>query len=306
MPVSGVKAELIKRLSGSSSADNFDKHSKLDAVVSPRADFGSFESPNTSPAETASGRNNHVEEDDFLSQLMEEGGKLLVPGSEPVFETETQEPEISSRMEALIEARFQAKAGGDYDTADDIQLQLEREFNLEWKSAWKKRLDSARTSPKDSIPLSTNEIQDLVDERERYRSIRDFEKGDFIKKKLYVLYKVALYDKDGVWVCKDGREGPINSTPGPHFAETDAVVQSGTAETALIQQLIDMRSLARKKRDKPAADIIKLELRRYDVTIDDRSNVWRCADGREGPIRGGWGGSSGPKGAGEYKEWKYK
>lgn len=130
------------------------------------------------------------------------------------------------------------------------------------------------------------EIQLLVDERSKTRALKDYISADAIKEELLQRFNVVILDKAGQWICRSkGLSGPLNAKK---FDMELRYHNEATApiSTERIQYLIDMRSVAMKRRDDETNKKIKLELRNHNVSIYDREGEWVAGDGRKGPITG--------------------
>lgn len=115
-------------------------------------------------------------------------------------------------------------------------------------------------------------IKYLVQQREKARAAKNFAESDNLREELKAL-GVELLDKDKIWKSKSGLQGIIvgyRGTAGPSDIEI----------TTLIQQ----RERARQSSDFELADMIRAELKDFGVEINDRDKVWRCTDGRSGPV----------------------
>uniref|UniRef100_A0A7R9U5Q1 Uncharacterized protein n=1 Tax=Pinguiococcus pyrenoidosus TaxID=172671 RepID=A0A7R9U5Q1_9STRA len=131
--------------------------------------------------------------------------------------------------------------------------------------------------PSRPCELLTTQIEELITKRIHARRARRFQRADEI---LYELreYGVEVYDSPhNKWFACDGRTGTIDvnipPAPGPCELETEEIVD-------IVSQRLEQRR-ARNFRD---ADKLKEFLLCRGVVVNDKDNVWRASDGREGVI----------------------
>lgn len=125
------------------------------------------------------------------------------------------------------------------------------------------------------VSVSEAEILRLVAERESARQARRFEESDSIREQLRS-YGVELYDKEREWRCSDGRRGVLFTAGPVHCLLTDYEIQT----------LVATREEARLAKDFSHADIVRDDLRRQGVELDDKSKTWRTGNGRSGSYSG--------------------
>jgi cysteinyl-tRNA synthetase len=187
----------------------------------------------------------------------------------------------------VLEKREQVREEKDWARADAIKMAL-RAVGLEVydkDKTWLK-VDGSRGSFGGKIgrKCSMNEadIEQSLRLRAEARSRRDFNKADTIKAELKGK-GVEVYDKDGVWVTCDGRQGRTRISPPTAAHDSGSGVSTmGTAE---IERMLSQRETARAQKDYGKADCIKNELRRLGVEAWDKEGTWRAADGRRGTYR---------------------
>lgn len=131
----------------------------------------------------------------------------------------------------------------------------------------------ARVEPSSSP--SEAEILQLVAEREAHRQRQQFGESDNIREQLRSM-GVELYDKDREWRCRDGRRGVL-FTAGPFECPMpDADIQARVAE----------REEARRAKEWERSNILRDELRRLGVELNDKESIWRTLAGRQGTYNG--------------------
>jgi len=135
-------------------------------------------------------------------------------------------------------------------------------------------LSSAKRPRLDDGPPET-EILRLVAQRESCRQARRFAESDAIREELRTM-GVELYDKEKEWRCRDGRRGVL-FTAGPQ--------ECMFTDQEIVERIND-REQARKSKEWERADIIRDELRRAGVELDDKEMCWRTASGRMGTYAG--------------------
>jgi len=124
---------------------------------------------------------------------------------------------------------------------------------------------------------STEEIMQLVEEREAARKEKDYETADRIRSELKA-QGVDLNDVDREWRGADGRRGSFAA------AVASRAVCDVPDET--IVATVQEREAARQAHDYPRADELRESLRAQGVEILDKEKIWRTCDGRLGVLPG--------------------
>lgn len=119
------------------------------------------------------------------------------------------------------------------------------------------------------------EILRLVSEREGLRQQRRFPESDDIREQLRSM-GVELFDKEKEWRCRDGRRGYL-------FTAGSSVCHLG--DTDILNQ-ISQREEARRSKDFGTADMIRDELRKNGVELNDKDRTWQTGNGRSGTYSG--------------------
>lgn len=118
-------------------------------------------------------------------------------------------------------------------------------------------------------------IKNMIREREEARSAKDFGRSDMIRDELKAA-GVDIFDKDKIWKSNTGSCGVIigynagGSSPSPTDVE--------------ISTLVQQREKARSNKEWEVADMIRDELKLWGVDIFDKDKMFRCSDGRSGPV----------------------
>lgn len=149
--------------------------------------------------------------------------------------------------------------------------------------------DKANNIPAPPVYSSDSEegqIKNLIQQREQARGSKDFTRSDQIRDELKGM-GVDIYDKDKIWKSKSGLCGVVlgyrtGNSPCPTDVE--------------ISTLVQQREKARQTSDWTMGDMIRDELKQWGVSIYDKDKVWKCSDGRSGPVPA-WtnDGTSGPQ-----------
>jgi len=198
-------------------------------------------------------------------------------------------------IHSLLAQRLEYKMSRDFSSADAIQDELIQagvyvhDGNKEWRADGQSFGDyrgqggrpgrergsrNDRNGPytQSSQSLSTNDadaIQDLVDERMDAKKVRDYDVADGIRDELRQDYNVEVNDKLRQWSVGGDFGIPQANTK---FSMSPA---SETPENAdEIQQLVEERNEARRKRDFDTADAIREDLLDQNVMIDDKLRQW--------------------------------
>ena len=193
------------------------------------------------------------DDDDFLSQLMEEGDEVMERSNspDPVAYTTSSSSRFVTPSPSSPSTRGRSSAsysGGPVDVA---------------------------------------EIQRLCDERNDRRYQRDYDGADIVRAKLEDELGVMIYDFKNEWVAPDGSKGPLNSrrqVASMHNGALEIPVRPAEAvPTTLtkeeINDLCQRRTVARRARRWNDADDIRDELAEKGVELFDKANEWRTFDG---------------------------
>lgn len=133
---------------------------------------------------------------------------------------------------------------------------------------------SSTSAPVFSTDSEEGHIKSLIQQREQARASKDFARSDQIRDELKGM-GVDIFDKDKIWKSSSGLSGVVlgyrsGSGAGPSDVE--------------ISTLVQQREKARQNNDYEMGDMIKTELKQWGVEIRDKEKVWRCSDGRTGPV----------------------
>ena len=120
------------------------------------------------------------------------------------------------------------------------------------------------------------EIERLLRARGDARAARDFDKADDIREQLLSQFEVSLYDRDGRWQGRDGSTGFY-----PALIKVAKPMQVATTMSkAELQALVDQRTQARRARNFALADEIRDKLGDCGVELFDAMNTWQTVDGK--------------------------
>lgn len=202
----------------------------------------------------------------------------------------------------LIFEREQARLAKDFASADSLRDRLGElgvtlfDKTNTWKSADGRtgriptfsEIEAGTTAEAIGDPqpeLDDSEeghIKKMVQQREQARAAKDFAASDRIRDELKAM-GVELFDKEKMWRSKTGASGCIigyRSSGGPTDIE--------------ITTLVAQREKARQSSDFSTADMIRDELKKGGVEIDDKHKVWRANDGRSSAVPS-WAAMAGPE-----------
>lgn len=141
----------------------------------------------------------------------------------------------------------------------------------------------------------TEEIEALVEQRERCRLKKEFAAADELREELRNL-GVIILDKERPfrWKSLDGREGEVPSFHslgaargvGPHAAlRALGRMQPCTLSREDIMAMVGERERYRLKKQFESADVVRNQLLSNGVEFGDRAGIWTTQDGSlSGPI----------------------
>ena len=119
-------------------------------------------------------------------------------------------------------------------------------------------------------------MEELVEERSEAKKIRDFRTADAIRDRLISDFNVAIDDRERLWsVGGDFGFGKRLTRDSYEYAGDKSSLTISEKALAMIEDLLQRRSDAKKNRDFDEADAIREKLRNLaKIEIDDRSRVW--------------------------------
>jgi len=227
------------------------------------------------------------------------GGRDLGPNGHDYRPSADQGPNTSPYTEIeihrLIAQRLQAKFARNFQEADDIQGTLAEggvyvhDKRKEWRADGVHIVNSVSTygkSPYSEEDGSSNDddalISKLVDERQKCKMMRQYDKADTIRDGLLDRYNVVVDDRAKQWsVGGDfGPEANEQRDAFNEFANRDYLQSKSSAimsneDIDHIQERVNVRTRAKKDRDFATADEIRDVLsNEYDVTILDKHKLW--------------------------------
>ena len=263
LPVSGVKAELIKRV----------EQQGIGLTAKP------MEATRPGAARVEGKSSNEP-----VIDLKDSASAVYTKGKPP-------------RGAAALQAELKEAEIDDLDLFMSIGETVMREKNLgdAFMSESRRRIEANnhRTVTASVVSSSTDDptrgsIETLLRSRAEARADRDFEKADTIRAELEGTYGVKLFDRDGRWQDSEGRVGFYQEL---HKAPKVKVVSSTSLSREQIQLLVDNRTKARRARNFQLADELRDELAASGVELFDKMNSWQSVDGKwEGSqsADGGW------------------
>jgi cysteinyl-tRNA synthetase len=226
-------------------------------------------------------------------------------------------------IHAMLAERLEAKLGRQFNVADRIQADLIQGgvFVHDGRKEWRadgiafgdlrggdgrpgrtsgSRSDRNRAYEKSvhspPVPEGKDDlVTALVNERLKYKELRDFEKADAVREGLRTKFNVIIDDKLKQWSIG----GDFGTE---HRAQRDMMtaynergyVKSGSSELLpiededYIQAKVDERREAKRDRNFETADVIREELEgKYNLMINDRLKMWS--------VGGDFGADGGPR-----------
>lgn len=237
--------------------------------------------------------------------------------------SELSEPEIHG----LLAERLEAKMSRRFDVADRIQADLisagvfVHDGLKEWRadgvafgdiasggrgpgrtagSRNDRNRPYAKSIHSESVDGTSDDlITGLVNERLKFKEVRDFEKADAVREGLRSKFNVIVDDRLREWSVGGffGAEHQAQREIAEAFSQR-GYVKSGSSlpvsleDEAHIQEQVDERYAAKRDRDFDTADRIREALEeQYDLMINDKFKLWSVggdfgADGGPGKPRG--------------------
>jgi len=197
------------------------------------------------------------------------------------------------QIHLLIAKRLESKKGRDFDDADRILEALnengiylqdkKRKYRVDGENHFgrRKRYVQRGGSYELSKPEDLALVAELVEERARYKILREYHRSDDITKVLKDKYGVRLNDRRREWTVEksaDREDDPENEyyVPTP-LAPKDHVTHTMSDETKeIIRDRLRDRWIARRNKKYKIADEIRDELvEDYSIVIDDRTKEWK-------------------------------
>jgi len=242
-----------------------------------------------------------------------------------------------SMIHELLAKRLQAKLSRDFGAADQIQSRLlsagvfVHDARKEWRADGVPFGDVARADGKPSrtagsrsdrdrnqpyrqsqysqglsASISGTLIDKILQERLKFKQLRDFDKADAIMEGLKTKYGVFVDDRLREWSVG----GDFGKVHNAQREMSNSIKQRGYVKSAnspslspededYVMEKIDERSMAKQDRDFETADAIRDALtKEFNVVIDDRKRQWSVggdfgedsARRRDGYTRRGGGG----------------
>jgi cysteinyl-tRNA synthetase len=124
-------------------------------------------------------------------------------------------------------------------------------------------------------------VNGYIEQRMKARFVRDFVEADRIKDMLFESFQVEIFDALGIWRSASGLSGCIRkcqSNGGDKILPVRPV-KSNSDDVPFIQDLVNKRTLLRRKHNYKEADEIRIELANMGIELLEVSNQWRSYDG---------------------------
>ena len=208
--------------------------------------------------------------------------------------------ETKESIEELVAERLAAKLDRDYATADSIRETLAETYDCrvdDRKKRWTVGDVPFRGAPDLNAPYvrrgggdvdALDEVVRMVEERADAKARRDFAAADAIRDAL---------NAQGITVDDRSREWRVADAP-----YCRACGDAADVDAAVVEALVQERSLAKRNADYDAADAIRNRLRaEFGVGIDDRTREWAvevsASYGAAGPPVAPWVEEQGRRGS---------
>ncbi len=235
--------------------------------------------------------------------------------------SEFSDPEIND----LIAERLQAKLSRNFNKADDIQSQLlsngvyVHDGRKEWRAdgipfgdemrrdgrpgrTSGSRSDRDRPYQKSVYSADLDEedeglVDSLLEERSKFKQLRDFDKADAILQGLESRFNVLVDDRLREWSVAGDFGSEHNSQRemakamrSRGFAKSPTSLDLDPEEEEIVVAKIEERVQAKQDRDFDTADRIREELEQeFGVYINDKQRLWSAGGGFEdGPKKSGY------------------
>lgn len=206
-----------------------------------------------------------------------------------------------SEIHEMIAERLQCKMSRNFQEADSIQLDLEaqgvyiHDGNKEWRADGERfgnfqsgggpqrgpgrtqgsRQDRFRPYEKSQYSASSPDedaIANLIEDRVEAKKARDFHIADEIQQELRSDFNVEINDKSREWSVGGDFGMGFRKDLAPYGMSS---LSQEPEDTQVIQDMVEDREKARKRRDYQTADDIRDELRAvYDVEVQDKLRQW--------------------------------
>lgn len=204
-----------------------------------------------------------------------------------------------SEIHEMIAERLQCKMSRNFQEADAIQLDLEaqgiyvHDGNKEWRADGERfgsyqnggqrgpgrtqgsRQDRFRPYVKSQYSASSPDedtISNLIEDRVEAKKARDFHIADEIQQELRSDFNVEINDKTREWSVGGDFGMGFRKDLAPYGMSS---LSQEPEDAQVIQDMVEDREKARKRRDYQTADDIRDELRAvYDVEVQDKLRQW--------------------------------
>lgn len=198
----------------------------------------------------------------------------------------------------LIAKRLECKKRRNFEDADRILEALNkngiyiqdkaRKYRVDGENHFGRRKHYVQRGGNYGGKENLAEVEELVEERARYKRMRDFFRSDDITSVLREKYRVRVDDRRREWSFieqnafeakkKDAKDTTVTEfyVPTP-LAPKDHATHTMDDETKdYIQDRLMERSIARKSKDYKTADrILEALTMEYFIVVDDRTKEWK-------------------------------
>lgn len=198
------------------------------------------------------------------------------------------------QVHVLIATRLQCKKRRNFDDADKILDALNqngiytqdkmRKYRVDGKNRFGRRKRYVQRGGRRGLssPEEMALVEEMVEDRARYKMMRDFRRSDELAILLKEKYGVRVDDRRREWTIARGADDGENPNNTECYVPTPLVPRDHSTHTMrdeskeLIRNRLNDRSEARKNKNYKLADCIRDELmEEYSIFIDDRTKEWK-------------------------------
>lgn len=197
----------------------------------------------------------------------------------------------------LIAKRLECKKRRNFEDADRILEALNkngiyiqdkaRKFRVDGENHFGRRKHYVQRGGNYGGKENLAEVEELVEERARYKRMRDYFRSDEVTSVLRDKYRVRVDDRRREWSFieqnafeekkKDAKDTPVEFYVPTPLAPKDHATHTMDDETKdYIRDQLMERSIARKSKDYKTADrLLEALTTAYFIVVDDRTKEWK-------------------------------
>lgn len=202
------------------------------------------------------------------------------------------------QIHALIAKRLEFKKARNFTDADRVLKGLnmngiflqdkQRKYRVDGENHFGRKERYIQRGPSYGVgPKDLSLIANMVEERARYKRMREYHVSDDITEKLKLKFGVKVNDKKREWsivIASNHLDGTVESTED-YYVPTQLAPADHPTHTMdddvknIIRDRLRYRFTARRNKKYEEADRIRDELvEEYSIVIDDRTKEWKVVD----------------------------